>query len=204
MPRPQIAHLSPLSQLKGAFELIIQFIYGFQAELEYQLIQSAHQLRAGWLGALDDRFRIDPRTLHTNFTATSEEIVDIQLLSFPGTFKRSLSTRQFLQISSGVRCLTLATLLDSKCASMPKRTSQVKRDSNGTNTVFILQLLVSRRQRLRPSEVPSAKSEFQEYSSQFNDGSTALFRQVGLKGKGMRHQMVDCSRIHEDSSGRCR
>ena len=129
----------------------------------------------------DERFRIDPRTLHTHFTASNGRVVDIEFLSSPGTFKSSFNVNTpTLNTSSGVRCLNLTSLLDSKCASMPQRTSQMKRDSDGLDVVFIIRLLISKRQRLRPSDVPNANSEFQAWLSQYVDGSTALFREIGL------------------------
>ena len=131
---------------------------------------------------LDPRFSIDPRTRHTTFTSSSSpRQVEIEFLSFPGTFKaRFDESTKVTKTRSGLNVLHLPSLLDSKCRAITSRSKESKRTTDAFDIGFILEFMIKNNLRTSLAEVPSASAEFQAWFEDFNSGSSRLFHQVGL------------------------
>jgi hypothetical protein len=130
----------------------------------------------------DPRFFIDPRTRHTTFTSSiSPKPVDIEFLSFPGTFKAPFDeSTKVMETRSGLNVLHLPFLLESKCRAISSRSKESKRTTDAFDIGFILEFMVKNNLRTSLDEVPSASREFQAWFEDFKSGSTRLFHQVGL------------------------
>ncbi|KAK3169773.1 hypothetical protein OEA41_009157 [Lepraria neglecta] len=130
----------------------------------------------------DPRFFIDPRTRHTTFTSSiSPKQVEIEFLSFPGTFKAPFDeSTKVMKTRSGLNVLHLPFLLESKCRAISSRSKESKRTTDAFDIGFILEFMVKNNLRTSLAEVPSTNREFQAWFEDFKSGSTRLFHQVGL------------------------
>ena len=130
----------------------------------------------------DPRFFIDPRTRYTTFTSSiSTRQVEIEFLSFPGTFKAPFNeSTKVIKTRSGLNVLHLPFLLESKCRAISSRSKGSKRATDAFDIGFILECMVENNLRTSLAEVPSANREFQAWFEDFKSGSTRLFHQVGL------------------------
>jgi hypothetical protein len=129
----------------------------------------------------DRRFHTDPRTRHTTYLASNSVAIEVEFLSYPGTFRSPFDTQTpTLTTPRGVSCLNLAGLLESKCATMPGRSSSSKRETDGRDILFILGEVARSGQTLDRAQVPSANTDFQDWFENIFEGSRAEFQRVGL------------------------
>ncbi|KAI9800769.1 MAG: hypothetical protein M1833_003186 [Piccolia ochrophora] len=130
----------------------------------------------------DSRFTVDKRTRHTTFaSANSARLIDIEFLSYPGTFKAPfVEATDVTKTESGVNVLPVPALLESKCSAIASRSQESKRTTDASDIKFVLDYMVSNGTRTSREEVPSATPAFQEWFEQFVPGSRRLFGKVGL------------------------
>ncbi|KAI9803020.1 MAG: hypothetical protein M1825_002253 [Sarcosagium campestre] len=131
----------------------------------------------------DARFTIEPRTRRTFFTdPTSRQRIDIDFLSYPGTFKTPFdASTELVQVGAGIRILTPPTLLESKCASLLSRSSDDKKVTDVADIEFLLEYMDQNGYRIRTEQVPSATKAFQGWlAKEYLAESVAMFSRVGL------------------------
>jgi hypothetical protein len=128
----------------------------------------------------DHRFTVDPKTRHTYFHYPGHDPLEIEVLCFPSTFKIAIDSRTEVLDVNGVHLLNLAAVLNSKCGSVPQRTSDSKRATDVQDILFILRLSIARGIRFDPNEVPKAVEDLQDALERHREGIKQLFQAVGL------------------------
>jgi hypothetical protein len=129
----------------------------------------------------DPRFAIDPRTRHTTFTSSSGRAVEIEALSSPGTFKgRFDDSTPLMTVLDEVQLFNALLYLESKCGSLPGRTSDKKRRSDAQDIFYLLNFMVDSNIRTNSSEIPSATPAFIAGFERISPGTRGLFHRVGL------------------------
>ena len=128
----------------------------------------------------DHRFTVKSRTRQAYFHHPGHDPLEIQVLCFPSTFKIAFDSGTEVLDVNGVYLLTLAAILNSKCGSMPQRSSESKRISDIQDIIFVLLLAIKRGKRFDLNEVPNATEDFQNALEQYREGAKQCFQAVGL------------------------
>jgi hypothetical protein len=124
-------------------------------------------------------FSMDPRTRHLSYQTKQDRVIDIQVLSFPGTFKAEFNeSTAVVDTPSGAVVVDLPVYLESKCGAIQTRASDDKRKTDLDDIVFLLKSLEQEERKLQQSEVPSATKELISTYERFLPGLGSLFNKV--------------------------